>query len=58
MNHKIKKFIKKIIPDSILLLRIKLIDKKWGIKKKNINELFSSVYSINVWNKIQRKNGG
>ena len=50
MNHKIKKFIKKIIPDSILLLRIKLIDKKWGIKKKNLNELFSSVYSNNVWN--------
>ena len=50
MNHKIKKFIKKIIPDSILLLRIKLIDKKWGIKNRNLKELFSSVYSNNVWN--------
>ena len=40
MNHKFKKFIKKIIPDSILLLRIKLINKKWGVKNKNLKELF------------------
>jgi len=56
MNHKFKKFIKKIIPDSILLLRIKLLDKKWGVKNKNLKELFSSVYLNNIWNTDNQAN--
>ena len=56
MNHKFKKFIKKIIPDSILLLRIKLINKKWGVKNKNLKDLFSSVYLNNLWNTENQSN--
>ena len=56
MNHKFKKFIKKIIPDSILLLRIKLINKKWGVKNKNLKELFSSIYLNNLWNTENQSN--
>ena len=56
MNHKFKKFIKKIIPDSILLLRIKFINKKWGVKNKNLKELFSSIYLNNLWNTENQSN--
>ena len=56
MKDKFKKFIKKIIPDSILLLRIKLINKKWGVKNKNLKDLFSSVYLNSLWNTENQSN--
>jgi len=51
MNFKLKAFIKKIIPNYILLLRLKLINKKKGINNSDLKELFTSIYSKSMWNK-------